>query len=1111
MGAPPLENGHPKRRGELYGNRIPPGVRASYGSGSLSRSGSPLDSPRYFSAPMLDGEDNEVPESLVYLPSSFPSPPSSPPLSEHPTTATDVTQPSAAVFHDEGGSRHEITVLSPIFASPVSQTSQCEAGDDQLEAQAPVTTPSIVISSDDVSHSTDGALIPLEKSNPSPSPAPLADSVIPSPAAGLETEETLSHVEVPPPSGVLYDISSVPLLPTSFTTTEGRAAESIPDISEVLQLSEEDLRSEPAQPDPEPSSRTEDPIVNTSDTIKQDTITSPLSKEAVILEPPSLPPNHHVDSATVSVVEAPIKRAPIEVSPLVVVQPVLNFAETASTDTSTSRVEKPVIIQEIKADADFTSPVSPIGPHTLANVVASLGQMVSDMHDLFPDQLSPLTSPPLHRLMKLEPTSDDTPRERKKSASSKETMKPVDLTIRLDDEPQVANAVQPSDSQVTTSRTEVPALAADDMLNATPRPAERARSINSPPSAFLNTPRSPRSRPMSMVETSPGQVTFGQRMTPFTARTLYIPPQEQQQQRDLSHFPPTPGPQESDIQFGTVSMGHAKTHARVPSFSAVVHGKVTELPPSSSMPGSLNIHVTPGKRHSFSVRDGLMSPGQGELASLLQSAALLEETLGKGELPGEVPGDEGLKKWAKEEQEKAEAVAKSKGEEEEKRKEAAVKKGASAQPQKRTKRSFRILSSKPTYHRDPSVSSTDGQPINPKDLATRLPFRPQPARRSTEGSGRPSEASSRLTLHPSSLESTRDTDAGSQTSPKSPLQYFANLRRFASSTRSLTGSNNTHPRLSASTSSEMSSDDSAPLATPPDNGMDSAASGSSANSSHQASGVPWPSLSPKKNGGSIGRAAAFAEKMWRGRSRSTISTTSAYDTIGEPFACFLWILMLMKLTEDRLTKSATAKAAAASIPHLDPIGFSLDIPGIEDGDILLPSPQPELVSPRRSKSFQSTPVPQFPPIYTPVPTSPVYTPHGQLTTLRSVLRPEDAMQPLHIDSVFLAGKSSGRTTSPVSEGISEESSNSSILSPLFDSFPSVPTITSPSLPESPLLSQGNEHKCPPIVTHPSLPPPTASFFDAAPLSSAVVGAEFLPGVSPAFARSATLPPMSFEW
>jgi hypothetical protein len=223
-------------------------------------------------------------------------------------------------------------------------------------------------------------------------------------------------------------------------------------------------------------------------------------------------------------------------------------------------------------------------------------------------------------------------------------------------------------------------------------------------------------------------------------------------------------------------------------------------------------------------------------------------------------------------------------------------------------------------------------------------------------------------------------------------------------------------------------------------------------------------------------------------------------------------IILINWIEDRLTKSAAAKAAAASIPHLDPIGFSLDIPSPEISDVL-PSPQPDLVSPRRSKSFQSTSVPQFPPIYTPVPTSPVYTPHNQPSTLRTALRPEDAMQHLHIDASFLTGKSPTRTTSPISEGISEESSsNSSILSPLFDSFPSVPTSTSPSLPESPFLSLGNGRDRPQIAPlRPTLPLATPSFFDSAPLSSAVVGAEFLPGASPAFARSATLPPMSFEW
>lgn len=208
------------------------------------------------------------------------------------------------------------------------------------------------------------------------------------------------------------------------------------------------------------------------------------------------------------------------------------------------------------------------------------------------------------------------------------------------------------------------------------------------------------------------------------------------------------------------------------------------------------------------------------------------------------------------------------------------------------------------------------------------------------------------------------------------------------------------------------------------------------------------------------------------------------------------------------------RAAAASIPHLDATVFSVDVPIPELSDTLLPFPQPESGSPRRSKSFQTMPTSQFPPIYTPVPTSPVYTPQKSPAGLRTALRPEDAMQSLHIDS-FLTGKELHRPTSLLSEGVSEGSSHSSFISPLFDSFPSVPTSTSPSLPDSPYVVHGQDDR--PVIsehpvapTHPKLALRAPSFFDAAPLSSAVVGAEFLPGPSPA-PPSVTLPPMSFEW
>ncbi|KAJ7764789.1 hypothetical protein B0H16DRAFT_1525751 [Mycena metata] len=112
--------------------------------------------------------------------------------------------------------------------------------------------------------------------------------------------------------------------------------------------------------------------------------------------------------------------------------------------------------------------------------------------------------------------------------------------------------------------------------------------------------------------------------------------------------------------------------------------------------------------------------------------------------------------------------------------------------------------------------------------------------------------------------------------PKSPgfgggTRYFSSLRRLASTSRSLApGATSPGARgsvatsLVTSTSSELSSEDSMGLATPPDD----------TSSVHTAGGsVAWPSLGSKKSVGSFGRgAASLAGKMWS-RSRSKSSST----------------------------------------------------------------------------------------------------------------------------------------------------------------------------------------------------------------------------------------------
>ncbi|KAJ7864410.1 hypothetical protein B0H13DRAFT_2069234 [Mycena leptocephala] len=127
--------------------------------------------------------------------------------------------------------------------------------------------------------------------------------------------------------------------------------------------------------------------------------------------------------------------------------------------------------------------------------------------------------------------------------------------------------------------------------------------------------------------------------------------------------------------------------------------------------------------------------------------------------------------------------------------------------------------------------------------------------------------------------------------PKSPnagTRYFSSLsslRRLASASRGLAGE-----RGSVSTGSEMSSEDSMGLPTPPDDhGLVHHAS-TSPRGSPQSSPQPphasiaWPSLASKKSVGSLGRgAASLAGKMWhRSRSKSSASTVSSRSEASSP-------------------------------------------------------------------------------------------------------------------------------------------------------------------------------------------------------------------------------------
>lgn len=1156
LGAPPLaENGQAKRRGELYGNRIPGAVRASGGGPTTSRSASPFESSRSFSLSALDVDEmDSSPTDTPPLTDTLPSSPSSP---------SSPASPFLGLTMDHTGSRETAPRGTP-FATALDIARRAEINGEVLEKQASrdAAPPPSMFSQPVLNDNMDGLDTNAEQSPVQDSPPAIiisSSDTPPSPQALLPPETDISVTEadpyhssdsfspspsssVSPPQSTLVDeviIREVEDVEQNEEVTQTSPEHTEMAVAETSELVPTVFSSDSDLSSPSPGDLSQEPLVSGD-------ADEPVSGEALVApsvtpDTPSVVKVEECDQSTPTPAEGKLDQSSVD--------PQIISSSSVVADVTPAAGPSPVpgeggmghgTIEDDDVPKDFqynpeagtavqTSEVqspevqSPVGPLTLADAVFKLGQVVANIQDLFPDQISPLATPPAYISLHLDaPTDDGTRSHRRQDSISRErTKKPsVDLTIQLETTPnKAASPPLPeveSEPSITDDKREPERQ--EDEQNANPviqKPVQLSESpiaeentnempLATPVSAdqfgFLTTPHTPSGRPMSMIETSPSHVAQAHRITPLTSRGIpvYLSASQQQGPQDFSHFPPTPDHQEMD--FGTVSLhksSHSFSHARTyaphsqenkgPSFSAVVHSKVTELPSSSSAPV---MPQTPQMNRAKRTLHGEVppSPGYGELAALLQEAALLEKTLEQGELPSEAIRQEALEKQRLKEQEKTDALLKAAD---------LGQRGITAskdhtkreESESKSKSSFRntILRSKSTHRKDLSLSASGGQALSSGDVARAksvlLPYR-SPVVRQT--------ASSQQSIQPHALETHDEVPSldADNNSPKSPRQYFAGLRRLASTSRtSITSS--IHPRHSASTSSEMSSEDST-VATPPDGGMDSAGSAPSGGPVTEfghagywnGSGITWPSLSPKKGSGgssSISRATSFAEKMWpRGRTKSSVSTSSAYETIGSCFTSPSSILQETdKLSTDRITKSAAAKAAAAAIPPLDPVSFSLEVPVVQD--VVPPSPLDDLVSPRRSSSLNVTSTSQFPPVYSPMPTSPVYTPHMH----SSAMRLEEVSQPLHVDALLPGPAENTRPSS----WASADSTTSSIPSPLFDSFPAVPHAAAP----------------PPSAgfTHHVLPLSLPSFFDANPLSSTPVGSEFITNPSP-FLRSATI-------
>ncbi|KAJ6617993.1 hypothetical protein B0H10DRAFT_2031669 [Mycena sp. CBHHK59/15] len=405
-----------------------------------------------------------------------------------------------------------------------------------------------------------------------------------------------------------------------------------------------------------------------------------------------------------------------------------------------------------------------------------------------------------------------------------------------------------------------------------------------------------RPRPASAIDSlaSPSHVALAHRVPIPAARgvALFVPGSArlggEGEERD-DDGPPldSRANDEPEEEFGTVSFGastppraryaHAQLytepdlgdgHLHQHSFSAVVHGRVREGGAPSKGKGRADSH---GGEKRLPLPPTPLSPGyagNAELAELLEEAAALEQRLVAGELPGEA-----LRRMSMGQVMSAAPVVT-----------VLPQRSVSANAAEPGNRSGGEGGGRPAKHtfRNPLARSrSDRKAKQPKQEAHPVASSSTNNLLATASStgtdtGSLGRSKSSANLLPAALALPPPmpmSPAASESSvpptppPKSPgvnggPRYFASLRRLASTSRALSG------RGSVSTSSELSSEDSMGLITPPDEAT-------------AAPGIAWPTLSPKKSGsvGSIGRgAASLAGKMWhRTRSKSTVSTTSSFE------------------------------------------------------------------------------------------------------------------------------------------------------------------------------------------------------------------------------------------
>ena len=838
LGAPLSVDG-PRKRGELYGNRIPVPTRIlSGGNFPLSRPGSTsYDQRRSFSASIISNFDDD---QLDFSPISSPAislPPDSPDsvasLSDISPLSADFSKqniPRATSFsralevarkaETEKQKRQNSTNPTSTRMSPHSE------GDSDVETLTEM-PPSIVVSSEDVS----SVMIPE---------TPIVDtttSVPETPKDSLPLEEVRPNEELsykPPPEPVIANGAS----PMAITHKPL-------EVKEVPRVGTPPLNIRKRVP----IDLGVPPVV---DKVSKDPGTDVVSMEPQVSVPQAV--NLHDVPARIS--DVPEKET---VDSLPIPQP------------KSVEVDEPVPSENIELVPEILPILSP--PDIVVNEQPKENNQEPD--DARNDPL--INSNAVVRSRKLGLTLDagkladgtsSVPSSMLNFLFEYTYTKPL---MDVGHAPRQATTIPSSSDSFSTSLATSAITSPGSFLS----PPDTGLQSGSASSGSLLS--SLGSRPMSMIESSPRVVTQMLRMTPATSRgvPMFLPGNAAPRKSDFVYFPPTPEHEDTDLDSLTSHPQRMRSESdpedirNMPSkqtFSAVVHRKVREPPASATVPDEKPrpLPQTPQARRvqRATILETPLSPGHGELAALLQEAVLLEDTLNKGELPSEETRlDEETQQRedrAKEAAAAAEAQAKAKAEDEERSRLAL----ATAQLQikrdeptaGRLKHTFLVpLSKARSRHRkevytakaESFLSRSAESPIHP----------PSAGLQSTDSFAM---ASDTLPKMPAKQRTINDINSIAQLPTKAPK--FSSLRKFSTRTGSGGGA---LVRTGHSTSSELSSEESSSV-TPDEFGR---ATGST---------LSFPSVSPKKASGTLARASSFAERLFsRGRTKSGGSTLSS--------------------------------------------------------------------------------------------------------------------------------------------------------------------------------------------------------------------------------------------